>query len=50
MRDILQSSLTELKENGSAVLKSKITAIIDELLQRNAIRGEEYENIKELTV
>ena len=50
LRYTLQSLLTELKERGSAVLKSKITAIMEELLRRNAIRVGEYENPKELTV
>ena len=51
LRYTLQSLLTELKESGSATLKSKITAsIMDELLRRNAIRVGEYENLKELTV
>ena len=50
LRHALQSLLTELKESGSAFLKSKIAAIMEELLRRNAIRVEEYENLKELTV
>ena len=50
LRHTLQSLLTELKESGSALLKSKITAIMEELLRRNAIRVGEYENLKELTV
>ena len=50
LRYTLKTLLTELKEGASAVLKSKITAIIEELLRRNAIRTEEYDNLKELTV
>ena len=50
LRDTLQSLFTELKESGSMVLKSKITASMEELLRRNAIRVGEYENLKELTV
>ena len=50
LRYTLQSLLMELKENASAVLKSKITAIMEELLRRNAIRVGEYENLKKLTV
>ena len=46
----LQSLLMELKEGASVALKSKITAIMEELLHRNAIRVGEYENLKELTV
>ena len=50
LRHTLQSLLGELKESGSAFLKSKINAIIEELLRRNVIRYEEYGNLKELTV
>ena len=50
LRYTLQSLLAELKESGSAALKSKITAIMEELLRRNAIRVEKYENLNELTV
>ena len=50
LRYTLQSLLAELKESGSTLLKSKITAIMDELLRRNAIRVGEYENFNELTV
>ena len=50
LRYTLQSLLTELKESGSALLKSEIAAIIEELLRRNAIRVGEYENLKELTI
>ena len=49
LRLTLQSLLAELKESGNAFLKSKITAIMEELLRRNAIRDEEYENLKKLT-
>ena len=50
LRYTLQSLLAELKESGNAFLKSKITAIMEELLRRHAIRDEEYENLKKLTV
>ena len=50
LRHTLQSLLTELKESGSTLLKSKITAIMEELSRRSAIRVGEYENLKELTV
>ena len=50
LRYTLQSLLAELKESGNAFLKSKITAIMEELLRRSAIRDEEYENLKKLTV
>ena len=50
LRHTLQSLLTELKESGSTFLKSKITATMEELLRRNAIRVGEYDNLKELTV
>ena len=50
LRYTLQSLLEDLKESGSAFLKSKITAILDELLRQNAIRSEEYENLKALTL
>ena len=50
LRYTLKTLLTELKEGASAVVKSKITAIMEELLRRNAIRTEEYDNLKELTV
>ena len=50
LRHTLQSLLAELKESGNAFLKSKITAIMEELLRRHAIRDEEYENLKKLTI
>ena len=50
LRYTLQSLLMELKEDASAAIKSKITAIMEELLRRNAIRIGEYENLKKLTV
>ena len=50
LRYPLQSLLEDLKESGSAFLKSKLAVILDELLRRNAIRSEEYENLKALTV
>ena len=50
LRHTLQSLLTELKASGSTFLKSNITAIMEELLRRNAIRIGEYENLKKLTV
>ena len=40
LRYALQSLLEDLKESGSAFLKSKLTVILDELLRRNAIRSE----------
>ena len=49
LRYTLQSLLTELKESGSALLKPKISAIMEELLRRNAIRVGQYENLNELT-
>ena len=45
LRHTLQSLLTELKESGST-----LTASMEELSHRNAIRVGEYENLKELTV
>ena len=50
LRYTLQSLLAELKESGSVVLKTKISAIMEELLRRNAIRVGESENLNELTV
>ena len=50
LRHTLQSLLGELKESGNAFLKSKITAIMEVLLRRHAIRDEEYENLKKLIV
>ena len=50
LRYTLQSLLMELKESGSALLMSKITDIMEELLRRNAIRVGKYENPKELSV
>ena len=49
LRHTLQSLLTELKESRNTLLKSKITAIMEELSSRSAIRVGEYENLKELT-
>ena len=50
LRHTLHSLLKYLKESGGTFLKSKVIAILDELLRRNAIRPEEYENLKGLTV
>ena len=38
LRHTLHSLLTELEENGSEFIKSKIASILEELLNRNAIR------------
>ena len=48
LQHTLHSLLTELEENGSELIKSKVASILEELFHRNAIRREEYVNLKKL--
>ena len=48
LRHTLHSLLTELEENGSEFIKSKVAFILEELFNRNAIRRGEYVNLKSL--
>ena len=48
LRHTLHSLLTELEENGSEFIKSKVASILEELFNRNAIRRGEYVNLKTL--
>ena len=48
LQHTLHSLLKELEENGSELIKSNIASILDELVNRNAIRREEYLNLKKL--
>ena len=42
------NSRTELEENGSEFIKSKVASILEELFNLNAIRRGEYVNLKTL--
>ena len=48
LRHTLHSLLTELEENGSEFIKSKVASILEVLLNRIAIRRGEYVNLKTL--
>ena len=48
LRHTLHSLLTELGENGSEFIKSKVASILEKLFNRNAIRRGEYVNHKTL--
>ena len=48
LRHTLHSLLTELKENGTELIKSKVASILEELSRRKAIRLGEYANLTEL--
>ena len=45
--DTLQNWLEEFVDNGSAVLKNKIGAVLNELLRRKKISNKRYNEIKE---
>ena len=46
LRHTLHSLLSELEENGSELIKSKLASILEELFHRDAIRLKEYVNLK----
>ena len=48
LRHTLHSLLAELEENGSELIKSKLASILEEKYNRDAIRMEEYVNLKKL--
>ena len=48
LRHTLHPLLTELDENGSKFIKSKVASFLEEMFNRNAIRRGEYVNLKTL--
>ena len=48
LRHTLHSLLKELEEDRSELINSKVASILGELVNRNAIRREEYLNLKTL--
>ena len=47
LRQSLHSLLAELEENGNAMIREKIAAVLEELWRRHAISASAYNSIKE---